>query len=1047
MKPLQIVMSAFGPYAGRVELPLKQIGSEGLFLITGDTGAGKTTIFDAIAFALFDGASGSVRTVDTLRSDFAAPDAKTYVELEFTHRGQTYKVTRNPKYERPKKSGTGLTQENADAALVLPGDEVITGNNKVTDKIVELLGIDFKQFKQIAMIAQGEFLKLLLAESSERAGIFRKVFNTDIYMTIQDALKRREKYLRDQCEESSRSILQYMDGIQYAENHKDYPQLAELLSRRSIHATEQVIALLQALIVDDQAVQDQDKQQAGKLESSILSKASELKEAEYVNKSFAALEEAQKSLDELLLKAEEIKQNERAALAAEKALHGVKPLEDIYLREKRGRDELIRSRQNLKETIARQTPRVEELQTAWLMEQQKEPIREKLAGEIVKLNEALPQYGRVEALRQEKNKGEKALQTLEDSLASLKRHKEELTGKKDRLKQEGESLSDAETHLLKSQTLLQQLADREIDLKSLTAGISSMQKLQAEYAGLQKAFLAAEKTYNTANDEYMRKESAFFREQAGILAQSLEDGLPCPVCGSTVHPQKAKPTVDAPSEAEIQRLKAERERTQQLLQQASEKAAGKKTQMETSEAHWLETAQKVFWPDIPETLSGLESLVQSELEKTLSNKQEQTAAKVNLEARYARRKECLELLEQTEKDLKQANEGLTRQTEQKGALEVSLSAVNSQMETLQAGLEYPSIDKAKEAIQDLTQKLEELKIALQNAEKSYQENKRALDGNITLFNDQEQRMEAAESCMEQALAEYTAKYMEAGFSNEDAYHAALLSEPELAELKDRIIAYHDACKTANADIMRLTEETKDKQPKDTVKILEEQNALQKEKEKLDQQIQQVAARLQNNERIVKEVTKADKERRQLEKDYLVVLSLSKTANGELAGKQKLAFEQFVQASYFNQIIAEANKRLSAITNSRYELLRKENAADNRSQSGLDLDVLDNYTGKVRSVKSLSGGESFKASLALALGLSDVIQSYAGGVEIDTMFIDEGFGALDSESLEQAIITLHSLTAGNRLVGIISHVGELKDRIDKKIVVKKDISGSTIQLVK
>jgi len=385
MKPLNFVMSAFGPYAGKVELPLQQIGSEGLFLITGDTGAGKTTIFDAIAFALFDGASGSVRTVDTLRSDFAATDTKTYVELEFSHKGKTYKVTRNPKYERPKKSGTGFTHENADAAFIVPSGEVVTGNNKVTEKIVELLGIDFKQFKQIAMIAQGEFLKLLLADSNERAGIFRKVFNTDIYLTIQDTLKRREKELKSECDQAIFSILQYIDGIQCAEDYRDYPQLAELLSRRSIHATEQIISLLQALIADDQMLQGQAKQQAAELVDSLLAKVSELKEAEYVNKSFADLEAAQEILHDLQLQEEGVKQNEKAALATEKALYGVKPLEDIYWREKGACDELLNSIQNLRNAISIQTPQVGKLLAAWSAEQEKEPIRVSLTNDISRL--------------------------------------------------------------------------------------------------------------------------------------------------------------------------------------------------------------------------------------------------------------------------------------------------------------------------------------------------------------------------------------------------------------------------------------------------------------------------------------------------------------------------------------------------------------------------------------------------------------------------------------------------------------------------------------
>jgi len=1056
MKPLHVVMSAFGPYAGKAELPLQQIGSEGLFLITGDTGAGKTTIFDAVAFALFDGASGSVRTVDTLRSDFASPDTKTYVELEFRHKGQTYKVTRNPKYERPKKSGAGTTHENADATLVLPGGEVITGNNKVTDKIVELLGIDFKQFKQIAMIAQGEFLKLLLAESSERAGIFRKVFNTDIYLTIQDTLKRKEKDLKTENDKSISSILQYIDDIQCDENHRSYPQFAELSAKRSVHATEQIILLLRAFLADDQAFRDHTGHQSAELAASMLAKASELKEAEFVNKSFTDMEAARNRLKELQISEEEMKQSEKAALTAEKALHGVKPLEDIYLREKRAYDELLGSIRNVKDTIAVQTPHVEELKALRLTEQQKEPVREKLAGSILRLTDALPRYDKVEALRQKKNKQERDQQTLENALLALKTQRKELAANKDKLNRESESLSDAETRLLACNNSLAQLGKLETELNSLLANISSVQSMQAEYVELQNTFLKTEDTYHAANEAYIRQENAYFREQAGILAASLKDGNPCPVCGSAEHPQKAIPTAEAPSEADMQKLKVLRDRKQQLMQQASENAGKKKAQIDTSETYLYQTAKDIFSQDcsdhlfapiIPDHLSGLATLVQTELEKTTGDKQTLSSAKLHLEAQCARRKECLEQLRQTEELMKQAEESYNRQAEQKGKLEVDLGAHQREIDTLQAGLEYPSLEKARQVTAETTKELEELKRALQNAEKAYLDHKQALENNKTLLGDQEQRKQTVSLAVKQVLEEFTAGYKEAEFIDMDSYHAALLSEPALTELKNRNAAYRDACKAAKADLDRLSAETQNKQPMDITGIMEKQTALQLKKDEVDQKMQRLSGRLQHNETLVQKITKTDKERRQLEKEYLIVSNLAKTANGELAGKQKLAFEQFVQASYFDQIIAEANKRLSAMTHARYELLRKENATDNRSQSGLELDILDNYTGKIRTVKSLSGGESFKASLALALGLSDVIQSYAGGVEVDTMFIDEGFGALDAESLEQAIVTLHGLTAGNRLVGIISHVSELKERIDKKVVIQKDIAGSTIQLMK
>lgn len=1046
MRPLKVVMSAFGPYPDKVEIPLHQLGKEGLFLITGETGAGKTTIFDAIAFALFDGASGSVRPVDTLRSDFAAADTRTYVELEFLHKGQPFHITRNPKYLRPKKSGTGFTYENADANLVLPDGKIVTGNNKVTDKIVELLGIDFKQFKQIAMIPQGEFLKLLLAESNERVGIFRKVFNTDIYLNIQESLKKREKGLKVQYEEKIRSILQYVDSIQCDEEDERYQQLAEMLSKRSIHGTEPIITLLQDVIAEDRLIHDQAKQQSDELANDIMNKSAELKEAEYMNKFLQDLETAQEKLRELMQKNDEVKLKETVVSAAEKALRLVKPLEDIYMLEKRNQATLVTSIHKLKNDIDVQTPIMKKLHNALIAEQQKEGLREKLANDIMRVKSALPQYDKVENLKQRRNRQTHTMQVLERSLASLVIQKEELGKRKVILSQERDGIGEVETRLIEHKNTIENLEYLAVRLQNIATGIESVQKMYLEHAELQRNYLIKEKKYNTANAEYISKEEAFFREQAGILAAGLRDEQPCPVCGSTIHPQKAKPTADAPSEAEIQRLKTERERRQQSMQKASEIASQKKARLEISAAHLYQTARDLFAQDSPENITELKQFIQSKLAASTRNKEEKSAQLLILQGQSKRKTECSEELRQIEEKLQETGESHTRQLEQKGNLAISLSSIDSEIKTLQEVLDYPSLEKARLMLDSTSAELEQLKIGLQKAEQVYLESKQMLDSYHALVDDQELRLQALAEAVDKAHADYICQYKKQGFADENEYHASLLTEPEITDIKLKIADHKETYGRTNSDILRLEAETKGKKNKDITWIINIQRDIQHKKEVLDRKVQRVAVRINNNEKIALIITEAEKQRIQLEKDYLIVSKLSKTASGELTGKQKIAFEQYVQAFYFSQIIAEANQRLTVMSNGRFELLRQKNASDYRSQSGLELDVLDNYTGKKRTVKSLSGGESFKASLALALGLADIIQSYAGGVEIDTMFVDEGFGALDAESLEQAILTLNNLTFGNRLVGIISHVSELKDRIEKKIVIKKGLGGSTIELI-
>lgn len=339
MKPLSIVMSAFGPYAGRTELSFEQFGGQGLFLITGDTGAGKTTIFDAIAFALFGEASGSTRTTDTLRSDFADINTNTYVEFVFLHKGKQYAITRNPRYERPKKSGAGFTTENADATLILSNGDVIAGHKDVTAKIVDLLGITYRQFKQIAMIAQGEFLQLLLADSNERADIFRRIFNTQIYQRAQDLLKLSEKEAKARCQTGENSILQYISGISCPEDEQ-FQTLSEKVNYPSIHASDEILSMLINLIEQDKKQDEQYKKQSEKTDKAIAAQITLITHAQYINKTFTDLDTAKLKKEELDAKKDEINEQNSAIILAEKALYTVKPLETAFVRESKSQKEI-----------------------------------------------------------------------------------------------------------------------------------------------------------------------------------------------------------------------------------------------------------------------------------------------------------------------------------------------------------------------------------------------------------------------------------------------------------------------------------------------------------------------------------------------------------------------------------------------------------------------------------------------------------------------------------------------------------------------------------
>lgn len=1046
MKPVKLVMSAFGPYAGEVEVRLDSLGGQGLFLITGDTGAGKTTIFDAIAFALFGEASGMVRTSDMLRSDFADPEIKTFVELSFTHKTKEYKVRRNPRFERPKKSGSGFTAETADATLTLPGGDVVAGYREVNNKITDVLGLTYRQFKQIAMIAQGEFLQLLLAESKERADIFRRVFNTELYQTSQRLLKEREKAARMRFEESERRILQSIEGIVYPEEAA-HQTLADKITEKNIHCRTEILELLEALIQQDRKGRDETQKTVNALNQAAAAQIALVAQAEYSNKAFADLAAARETERELKASDGAIAAMKRQGSAAEKALRHVKPLETAFVRERSVQEDLKAGIARFEATIARLAEEKTALEAAMLAEQEKAPERETLGSSIDRLKSELPRYDLAEQLLQDVAQLSEAAAKLEAEIVRLEEEKQGLQRQKDLLSAEIESSTSLEVQLADSKHELERWAALEIDLKNLQQDIVKVMALHEDHARLKKAYLDAEREFALINDRYTRMEADFFREQAGILAAELKEGQPCPVCGASVHPCKAVPAPGAPSEAELQRLKRQNEICRQTMHQASSTAGKKDAEIKILEDHLKLRITERIGTDLPEaSWEARKQHTDQALQECLDHIRRVNLEVIRYTAGLEHRARCQSQWALTNKDLLEHEALLSQRIGEKGLAAAALGTKNGELSAKRADLAFKSRREAEQQIKAMQNALDAMKQAMLQAEQGFNEAKGKLETNQALLLDQRQRLEAAQRAAEQAQSVYYNALHQDGFQDEAGYHAALKSEEDIQGIRVLVEAHGNQIQKVRADLDRLTGETKDKTPQDMVLLEEARQALETEKQQTEKQLQDLNFRLSANEKTAGALNRAEAERRICESGFLQSSILSKTANGELAGKQKLAFEQYVQAAYFHQIITEANKRLHLMTDGRFELLRREEAMDFRSQTGLELNVLDNYTGKTRTVKSLSGGEAFKASLALALGLSDVIQSYAGGVEVDTMFIDEGFGALDSESLEQAIRTLGNLASKDRLVGIISHVGELKERIDRQIIIKKTTAGSKIEIV-
>ncbi|MGI6028012.1 MAG: AAA family ATPase [Candidatus Heteroscillospira sp.] len=910
MRPIKLTMSAFGPYAGRTVLDMDRLGKSGLYLVTGDTGAGKTTIFDAIVYALYGEPSGERRDAAMLRSKYADPETPTEVELVFDYDGKTYTVRRNPEYTRPAKRGGGVTLQRAEAELTYPDGRIITKSREVTAAVTEIMGVSREQFSRVAMIAQGEFLKLLIAPTEERKAIFRQIFRTGRYQTLQERLKAASGELTAGCEKLESAIRQYISMA-------DTPDSGELsLAQLGECTPEECAERLESLLAADTASDE-----------AALAELADVDEQLAKLDSVIGMAESRRRMEE-----------ELAAVRAQ-----------LELRE--------REAEKLKSTldsVRANAPEAESLLSVLAKARDELRRYDELDGAVKQLDDTMT------AASEQKNRHAE----LEQRMSCAQTQLQSLRDERERLRSGGDSPEQLENHRDRERERLRRLRD-------ISAGRSNLKALSAKLAEAQREYKAAAEEARLADKQWSDMNRAYLDEQAGILAAGLRDCEPCPVCGSLEHPAPALLRDGAPGEAQLEEAKRRSE------------AAGEKAASCSSEAGKLLGAVNTLESSLRERETSLtdENISLDEAIRLSGDKL--AALEDELKAAQRRRERCAELeklLPLNEENLR-ALEGDRAASKQNCAvLEEKAAGQRKRLQKLRDGLKYPGKAEAEAAIGELERRRGRLLEEMSGAEKMWQAARSEADG-----------LRGRAEALEKQLS--------------------VTEAPEAEECRAR------------------------------------RQALAGRRQELNEEHTRLAARLSSNRAALSGI-RADLSRlRDTEKRRNWVRTLSNTANGNLSGKEKVMLETYVQMSFFDRIIARANTRFMVMSGGQYELVRRAEAENNRSQSGLELDVIDHYNGSMRSVRSLSGGESFKASLSLALGLSDEIQSNAGGVRLDTMFVDEGFGSLDEQSLRQALRALADLTEGRRLVGIISHVQELADSVDKQIVVRKDRErGSRVELI-
>ncbi|MBE7089505.1 MAG: SMC family ATPase [Clostridiales bacterium] len=922
MRPIKLTISAFGPYAGKETLELDKLGENGLYLITGTTGAGKTSIFDAIAYALYDSPSGDSRDDSMLRSKYANDSTETYVELEFMCNDKIYRVRRNPEYTRQKARGEGTTKQVAKAELHYPDGRIVDKSKReVTKAITEIIGVDYDQFTKIAMIAQGEFRKILLDKTENRKEIFRQIFKTHKFEAIQEQIKSETNALYSKLKVAQQNIATYTSSI-ICDSNSDHYELA-IKAKNDQLTTGEIIDLLTLLIKEDEELNV-------KLAQKLTAVGEKI---DNVNATIGKAEEYAKNVEDLKLKSE---------LATKKMQEHDEA--DAKLKE-------LSSKTHEIESAEREITLIENKLSEY-------DALDSLHNDTLSLKSTIDQHEKAKS----------------DSIELLSKKQEEIIAIKEQLK----LLENASLEKAKLETEKDRLTTLKDDLLALYKAIKTLNKNTVELKKMQDEYLVLSDNATRLTEEFNLLNKRFLDGQAGIMASSLISGEPCPVCGSISHPNKAKASTDVPTEAHLNEVK-------KLSEEESKKAENKSVECAKIKGKIEELAISVN-KKLKDHLGNVD--IANAEEETI-NKGKEVANSLNDVLSKIQIAECNVKLKLELED-KLPNE------------EKALDDLKSTVATLEKSI---ATDTA--TLNQKTDQVEKISKMLKFASK--------LDANNAISN-LSIKSKALKDAIEQADKEYNVR------------------KEELIKLEGEISALKKVVK--NACEIDLAVE------------IEHKNELLTEKQQLTLQKERVVSNINSNKACLINIQKTSNESSEIEEHYKWMNSLSNTANGGINEKEKISFETYVQMSYFERILRRANIRLQKMTGGQYDLIRRKDELGKRSQVGLDIDVLDHHNGSTRPVNTLSGGEQFKASLALALGLADEIQSSAGGVRLDTMFVDEGFGSLDGESLSLAISTLQDLTEGNRLVGIISHVDELKNRIDKQIIVEKNKQGgSSAKIIK
>ncbi|PAD39293.1 AAA family ATPase [Terribacillus sp. 7520-G] len=1033
MRAITLQMTAFGPYHKPQTIDFRELGAESIFLITGPTGAGKTTIFDAICYSLYGRASGSDRDQDSLRSHFAAPGETTEVRYRFALRGTEYEIIRYPKQQKKKERGEGFTDDPARAEFYewKDGEKILISSRikEVNEAIEERIGLDYEQFRKMIMIPQGEFRKLISENSKEREEILQRIFRTYFYERMTEALKDEAKQLKENLQQTEWKEQQQIGKIEW---RTQAPAEAD--------SVPETMKKLQLELEAVAAVITEGEQELVKHKKIWLERQQQYYEAKQLLDTFEQLERALLQKEQLEQRLPAIERKKQQLMNMERASRLVPYEQQLAARKQEWQRQTKeqQEKQERKESIEQQFIAIE---SSYRQAKEQEPQRLKRQEQLQLEKQQLAQWKEYEKRKLELDRIQKALEDKRQRLLKLKETHAEKKNRQSELEQEISGEAVLIQAFFEEQGVLEKLERQLEEAARLKDSFRQLLEMRTVYQQTKQRLQEKENDVHKLRQEISELEEAQTAHHAAHLAGQLTAGEPCPVCGSTNHPSPAQTSAHVQSFELLKQKRMKLDDTQRAYDEVQRKyveakSNGQAIRQVTDELYRNITGEASFDQT---KLKELEASIRAERDKTAASLQTKQAERKQIE----QKKQTLDRLKQTLVQEEEAAEDLQSELR---TLEETYHRTEAEVsyQRKQLPAELPDHDKWERKIKQEEAAIEAAFREWEGLQHQYEEISRSKEQIAAAFESTAKFTADLEQTYRQEEQAFLVKLEEAGFADTEAYRMARGSEDELRAIKEEVEQHAQQRRSVAEQIETLRKQTDQRQKPDLAVFEQAVTDAEQIFEAKNSRLNEAKSYASHHEAIMASLKQLQEEAADQKAQYYDIGELANLAKGD--NSLRLSFERYVLTSFLDEIILQANIRLEEMTDHRYQLKRSGQIAKRGAQSGLDLEVIDHHTGQERPVKTLSGGEGFKAALSLALGMSDVVQAHAGGVELETLFIDEGFGTLDEVSLEQAIDSLKGLQASNRVLGIISHVPQLKEEIHTKLQIETTPTGSSAKFI-